>query len=118
MARCTNKALFIVKDYSSKGNVRIPHKDATRAVKELTPGALRMLIRLYQKKSDDVFLLETEHKIMNMSMKTAVKAHKELQDKGYMMLEHYPTQDRLYLGLDIVEKELKEQRAYQMGNNP
>lgn len=97
-----HKGRNIMSHTTSQFTCRIPTDEAMTAMKDLSSGAYKLLIYYYSKSTgwnfQDVEIANT----VGVAVDTLRKLHKELKDKGYLLIEKGPTITNYFVGRKAV----------------
>ena len=92
------------KQTNPKSYLKMPTSDMNVGIRELTGNAYKLLTYMYTKVGNEPFDSEVIGGILNIHPRTVSNAHKELQEKDFLFIEHNTSHDLYVLGLEHVAK--------------
>lgn len=96
------KGRNIVGHTQAQFTCRIPTDEALTAMKDLSSGAYKLLIYYYSKSTGWHFEDEEIASTIGVALDTLRKLHKELKDKGYLLIEKGPSITNYFVGRKAV----------------
>lgn len=101
---------YLLDCYKQRVYIYIPQAEITRALKELSQGAFRLLTYYYSRRDGWVFKDENIAETLNTSVRMVKRYRKELIDKKYLLIQKGEV-DVYFIGQKAVERFLNPDLA-------
>ena len=94
--------MHLTKQYTPKAYMKMPMQDLHIGMQVLTGNGFKFLAYMYHRPPQTVFDAVEVARVMAVTKRTVGAVFKELQEKGFMYIEHNKSHELCVLGLQMV----------------
>ena len=102
--KALGRPMMMMRQYQNTQFLKMPADDQRRGLRLLSGSAFKLMTYFWIKKSSDPFITSEFAARYQMDVKTVAKAHKELQEKGFLFIEQTKGKSIYVLGLANVKE--------------